>query len=153
MRVILNHVRINYEIFGRGPAVLFITDHQHDSQLWNPMAGPLITSGFKVLLVEVDNRNNIKEAAKAIITLLNSLGIGRAALCGLEQGSLLQQLRDDYPQRIALTFEASHPDQLSAKTPVHLDNIETVNQHLLDYLNSHAHRAKKAATSSLATAA
>jgi len=155
MQITLNHIRINYDVFGRGPAVLFVSDQPHDAQLWNSLAGPLIAANYRVVLAEVDS-NTCKEAAStAIIRLLNSLGIGRAALCGVERNELMNRLLQDYPQRIACTYEATGPGQtdshdLSATDP---GKIETTNRQLLEMLNGFVPRKVKRSGSQMASAA
>ena len=155
MQITLNHVRINYDVYGRGPAVLFVSDRPHDAQLWSSLAGPLIAASYRVVLVEVCSSAGKEAACTAIIRLLNSLGIGRAALCGVERSELMTLLLQDYPQRIVCTYEAAGSGGVDDLDAHHAEpaQVEAANRQLLETLNDFVPRKLKPAGAQLASAA
>ena len=116
MQVKINGVQIGYDDFGQGPVVLFLHDHLLNRHMWKQQVDPLVTAGFRVILIDlrgcgesspVDQPVLIKTHSADIIGLLNYLGIGRVAVCGLSVGnSVLYDLKDNYPQRVVGTYLA-----------------------------------------------
>lgn len=111
MRATINGVQIGYDDFGQGPTVLFVHDYPLNRKMWLPQVEPLVSAGFRVLLVDLrgfgeseleSDRVGIHTFSADIIGLLNYLGIGRAVVCGLSLGGyVLFDLMENYPQRIA----------------------------------------------------
>lgn len=116
MQVKINGVQIGYDDFGQGPVVLFLHDHLLNRQMWKQQVDPLVTAGFRVILIDlrgcgesspVDKPVFVKTHSADIVSLLNYLGIGRVAVCGLSVGnSVLYDLKDNYPQRVVGTYLA-----------------------------------------------
>lgn len=159
MQIRFNNVEINYDDFGQGPVVLFIADQQQDSQMWNLHVGPLIAANYRVILLEIKSRCSAEVGSGAVIGLLNYLGIGRAAVCGQQQGPLLMQLLQDHSQRIACSYEPAgqaddDADSLTGETDLPaLESNGNINRELLNFLNCYDPRRKVRLSSSMATAA
>ncbi len=111
MRATINGVKIGYDDFGSGPAVLFVHDYPLNRQMWQQQVEPLVSNGFRVVLTDLRGYGdselntdpvNIQTYSDDLIGLLDYLGIGRAAACGLALGGyVLFDLMERYPQRIA----------------------------------------------------
>jgi hypothetical protein len=101
MKISFDNIRINYDDFGQGPVVIFVPESHYNSQIWNSHVGPLIAAGYRVILLEFIDAPDATDCGSAVIKLLNYLGIGRAAICGMHQDNLMLQLLSNYPQRIA----------------------------------------------------
>lgn len=111
MHARINGVRIGYDDFGQGPVVLFVHDYLMNRRMWRPQVEPLVAAGFRVLLIDLRGfgESELGEApvemqtySADIVGLLDYLGIGRAAVCGLSfGGTVLFELLENYPQRIA----------------------------------------------------
>ena len=111
MRTTINGVQLGYDDFGQGPSVLFVHDYPLNRNMWRPQVEPLVSAGFRVVLVDLrgfgesglaPERVDIATYSSDIIGLLNYLGIGRAVVCGLSLGGyVLFDLMEKYPQRIA----------------------------------------------------
>ena len=116
MQVKINGVQIGYDDFGQGPVVLFLHDYLLDRQMWKHQVEPLVAAGFRVILTDlrgcgesdpIDKPVLVKTHSADIIGLLNYLGIGRVAVCGLSVGnSVLYDLKENYPQRVVGTYLA-----------------------------------------------
>ncbi len=110
MQARINGVKIGYDDYGQGPAVLFIHDCLLNRQMWQPQVESLVAAGFRVLLIDLRGSGETKLAGTAVaigtysadvIGLLDYLGIGRVALCGLSSGGyVVFDLLEHYPQRI-----------------------------------------------------
>ena len=107
----INGVQIGYDDFGQGPAVVFIHDYPLNRQMWRAQVEPLVAAGFRVVLTDLRGFGEselgtgtveIQTYSADIIGLLDYLGIGRAAVCGLSFGGyVLFDLMENYPGRIA----------------------------------------------------
>lgn len=107
----INGVRIGFDDFGQGPAVLFIHDFPLNRKMWQQQVEPLVNSGFRVILTDLrgfgetevtDDPVGIETYSSDVIGLLNFLGIGRAVVCGLSLGGyVLFDLMERNPHRIA----------------------------------------------------
>ena len=116
MRASINGTQIGYDDFGQGPVVLFIHDYLLNRQMWKDQVKPLVAAGFRVILTDLRGCGESTSAEKPvlvkthsadIIGLLNYLGIGRVAVCGLSCGnSVLYDLTEKYPQRVIGTYIA-----------------------------------------------
>lgn len=101
MKFTCDKIKMNYDDFGQGPVVIFAPEEHWNSQIWNAHVGPLITAGYRVILLEFLEETSMDACCQAVIKLLNYLGIGRAAVCGMQDDKLLLKLITDFPQRIA----------------------------------------------------
>ena len=159
MQIKFNDVQINYDDFGQGPVVLFIADQQQDSQIWNLHVGPLIAANYRVILLEIKSKCSAEIGSGAVIGLLNYLGIGRAAVCGQQQGPLLMQLVQDHSQRIACSYEPARqadngPGPLAGERNLpEQESNGNINRELLNFLNCYDPRRKVPVSSPIATAA
>lgn len=120
MQAKINGVQLGYDDYGQGPAVLFIHDYPLPRQMWQQQVEPLVAAGFRVILPDLrgfgeselgSDPVDIQSYSGDIIGLLDYLGIGRAAVCGLSLGGyILFDLMERYPQRIAgACLAASRP--------------------------------------------
>ena len=110
MQATINGVKIGYDDFGQGPAVLFVHDYPLNRQMWQQQVEPVVAAGFRVILTDLrgfgESELNtdpveIGTWSADIVGLLDYLGIGRAAVCGLSLGGyVLFDLMENYPQRI-----------------------------------------------------
>lgn len=106
-----NGAQIGYDDFGQGPAVLFIQDDPSDRQIWTEQIDPVVAAGFRVILAELHGEGECID----LINLLDSLGVGRAAVCSHTcRGSVLNDLLVHFPQRIAGFYSGA--DQSSQNT-------------------------------------
>lgn len=111
MHARINGVRVGYDDFGQGPVILFVHDYLMDRRMWRPQVEPLVAADFRVLLIDLrgfgeselgEEPLEMQSYSADIIGLLDYLGIGRAAVCGLSfGGAVLFELMENYPQRIA----------------------------------------------------
>lgn len=148
MQVKINGVRIGYDDFGQGPVVLFLHDYLLDRKMWKHQVEPLVEAGFRVILTDmrgcgesapVDKPVLVKTHSSDIIGLLNYLGIGRVAVCGLSVGnSVLYDLKDNYPQRVVGTYLAISSTVQSLRSKA-----------LVSALRAHGHRQDNPETSKL----
>jgi len=111
MRAQINDNDIHYDDYGHGPAVLFLHDFPLNRKMWKPQIDAVTAAGFRVIAPDLrgfgsstlkNDTCEIGTYSDDIIALLNSLGIGRAAVCGLSMGGyVLFDLIERYPERIA----------------------------------------------------
>lgn len=113
MKVKINGTQIGYDDFGQGPVVLFLQNDNAERQVWDQQVEPLVEAGFRVILADLRDSTETEEAptirahSADMIGLLNYLGIGRAAICGLSTGdSVICDLIENHPQRIAGAYLA-----------------------------------------------
>lgn len=103
-----NGSQINYRDFGQGPVVVFIHEEQTDQQIWTEQIEPVVAAGFRVILADLQK----SAASLDLINLLDSLGIGRAAVCSLRySGSALNDLLVHFPHRLAGAYIAASPEE------------------------------------------
>ena len=111
MKAKINGIQIGYDDFGKGPAVLFIHGYPLNRLMWRKQVKPLVDDGFRVILTDlrgfgesdVDSGvTDLTTYSDDLVGLLNYLGIGRAAVCGISMGGyVLFDLLERYPQRVA----------------------------------------------------
>ncbi len=111
MQAKINGVRIGYDDFGKGPAVLFIHGYPLNRKMWRRQVEPLVADGFRVILTDLRGfgESQVDGAVADLATygddlvgLLNYLGIGRAAVCGISMGGyVLFDLLERYAHRVA----------------------------------------------------
>lgn len=116
MRFKIGETELVYDDYGQGPVVLFIHDEQSDRQIWTQQIEPVVAAGFRVILADLrpveqcsrNNESSIRRQSSDLVSLLDYLGIGRAAVCGLAfGGSVLHDLLENFPQRIAGAYLAT----------------------------------------------
>lgn len=106
--------RLTYQDFGKGPAIVLLHDFLLTPSSWQQQLDPLLRAGFRVILpnlVSCPANGRLHGYSTEIIGMLNRLGIGRAAICGMGMGgSILFDLLERSPQRIAgACFVATRP--------------------------------------------
>ena len=96
---------LKYQEFGNGPAVVLLHDTLLTPESWDYQIRPLLQEGFRVIvpnLSGIAGQGSVSAYSAAAITLLNRLGIGRFALCGLGMGgSIALDMLERYRQRIS----------------------------------------------------
>jgi 3-oxoadipate enol-lactonase len=89
---------------GRGPAVVLLHDSLLAPDSWDGTVAVLLDSGFRVIvpdLASLAGVESIDDFSRATVDLLDRLGIGRAAFCGLGLGgTILLSLLEAYRDRI-----------------------------------------------------
>ena len=100
--------RSNHLLFqesGKGPAVVLLHDNLMTPDSWGRQIPDLLKSEFRVVVPDfskINGDNDLGSISHSIIALLDKLGIGRAAICGLGMGgSILLSLLEHYQHRIA----------------------------------------------------
>lgn len=95
---------LEYQDYGHGPAVVLIHDAILTGESWHKQVEPLITAGFRVIIPELNGlvgKVSLGAYSSAIITLLNRLGLGRFAVCGMGMGgSIIQAMLASCGSRI-----------------------------------------------------
>ena len=72
MKITFDNTRINYDDFGQGPVVVFAPQGHYNSQIWNAHVGPLITAGYRVILLEFIDAPSTDACSQAVIKMLNN---------------------------------------------------------------------------------
>ncbi len=83
---------LKFNEFGNGPAVVLLHDTLLTPESWNCQVQPLLQEGFRVIvptLTGLSGEGSVTAYSAAVITLLNRLGVGRFALCGLGMGGAI----------------------------------------------------------------
>ncbi len=95
---------LGYQDLGHGPAVVLIHDTILTGESWHKQVAPLMASGFRVIIPELKGlygNPSLDAYSASIINLLNRLGIGRFAVCGVGMGgAILQAMLVSYRSRI-----------------------------------------------------
>ncbi len=97
--------RLKYRDIGKGPAVVLLHDSLLTPDCWQKQVPALLDAGFRLIMPDLSScRSNgkLSDYSMEIITLLNRLGLGRVAVCGMGMGgSILFDLLERYQSRIA----------------------------------------------------
>ncbi|MFO7576493.1 MAG: alpha/beta hydrolase [Pelovirga sp.] len=106
--------KLLYRDVGRGPTVVLLHDFPLTPELWDQQAQALQDAGFRVILPDLSTlqtAGSIPHYARRVIALLNRLGLGRVAVCGMGMGgAILFDLLERHAQRIAgACFIATRP--------------------------------------------
>lgn len=106
----------SFRDIGQGPAVVLLHDVSLTSDIWNKQLEPLQKAGFRLILPDFSRcqeHTSIAEYSRNIIQLLNRLGLGRVAVCGMGMGgTILFDLLEQAPQRIVgACFISTRPVQ------------------------------------------
>ncbi|PLX99161.1 MAG: hypothetical protein C0622_10845 [Desulfuromonas sp.] len=95
---------LKFQDSGRGPAVVLLHDALLNADSWKEQAAELVEAGFRVIVPELSGlpgSGNLADYRAAIIAMLNRLGVGRFAVCGMGMGgSVLLALLERYQERI-----------------------------------------------------
>jgi pimeloyl-ACP methyl ester carboxylesterase len=106
---------LTFEDQGRGPSVVLLHDSFLGADCWHAQIPPLIQAGFRVIRPDFsrdeETSGDIGRFSDKIISLLNYLGIGRAAVCGMGMGgTILFDLLERYSARVVgACFIATRP--------------------------------------------
>jgi pimeloyl-ACP methyl ester carboxylesterase len=105
-----NGQELFYEFHGDGPPLVLVMGIGHDSSLWTLQQVPVLSTRFRVLLLDnrdagrssrADHPYTIADMADDVAGLLDALDIQRTHLLGLSMGSM-----------IGMEFALRHPDRL-----------------------------------------
>ncbi|MFI9380437.1 alpha/beta fold hydrolase [Kutzneria sp. NPDC052558] len=97
-----------YDVAGVGPAVVLLHSSVGDRRMWDPQWGLLVDAGYRV--VRCDFRGHGQSpapaepfnAAEDVRTLLDSLGVGKAAIVGASYGGrVAQEIAARWPERVS----------------------------------------------------
>jgi pimeloyl-ACP methyl ester carboxylesterase len=100
-----NISQLNYQDSGSGPAVVLLHDALMTPDSWRQQVPALLDAEFRVIIPDLSSLNGCEDLTSfscAIIALLDKLGIGRFAVCGIGMGgSISFALLEQYRHRIA----------------------------------------------------
>lgn len=109
MQSFVNGLKLGYEDFGSGPAVVLIHGFPLRRKMWQPQIEPLVDAGFRVILPDLRGFGESQSTGSAtmddyaddVVALLDFLGIDEAVIGGMSMGGyVLFNLLDRYPQRL-----------------------------------------------------
>ena len=149
--VMVTGVKLAYEDAGSGDCVVLIHGHPFDRTLWEPQVAAL-RGDFRVVVPDLRGFGHspvaqhlvtMRELAVDVEELLETLGIGRAAVVGLSMGGLVtMELAASQPERywaiglVATTMEPPTPAERAARRE-RADAVERDGmQVLLDYMHA-----------------
>lgn len=100
-----NISQLDYQDSGSGPAVVLLHDALMMPDSWNQQVPALLDAGFRIITPDFSSLHGCEDLtsfSRAIIALLDKLGIGRFAVCGAGMGgSIIFALLEQYRHRIA----------------------------------------------------
>ena len=108
MQSIINGLKLGYEDFGSGPAVMLIHGFPLQRQMWRPQVEPLVDAGYRVILPDLRGfgasesgaGTSMDRYADDLIALLDFLGIDQAVIGGMSMGGyVLFNMLERSPQR------------------------------------------------------
>lgn len=95
---------LNYQEYGKGPTVVLLHDVLMGPDNFSALIADLANADFRVVVPDFSKQSvadDLNGISRAVIALIDRLGIGRAAFCGVGMGgSLLLALLESYQQRI-----------------------------------------------------
>ena len=94
--------RIHYQDIGKGPAIVFLHDSLLTPECWQRQASPLAKAGYRLILPDLSHScgHGVVAYSNQVINLLNRLGLGRVAICGMGLGgAILFDLLERFPTR------------------------------------------------------
>ena len=108
----INGVNLNYELAGKGPAVIFLHGGNGNARDWANQV-PVLSTKYKVIAMDIrghgksegpksEEEYSIPIIAEDVLELLNLLGIKKCCLAGHSFGGF-----------VALQFAVTHQDRLS----------------------------------------
>lgn len=93
-----------YEDYGKGPAVVLLHDKLLNPESWKAQVEIMLTAGFRVVIPDFSQFGgveNIESFGRSVIELLDRLGVGRAAFCGVGMGgTVLLSILERYQHRV-----------------------------------------------------
>jgi 3-oxoadipate enol-lactonase len=102
---------LHYQDVGAGQPILLIHGFTNYGLSWAPQLAALVHSGYRVILPDLHGHGasspatalcNVSELAADMVGLLDHLGAGPVALCGLSLGGMVAlQMALDQPDRVA----------------------------------------------------
>ncbi|MFZ5814627.1 MAG: alpha/beta fold hydrolase [Bacillota bacterium] len=101
-----------YEVQGEGPALLLLHGHTLDHRMWWEHVGPL-AARYRVITPDLDKHGRSGPSpdgtplCQTLAALLDHLGVGSAAVCGLSAGGAA-----------AISFALNRPERCAALIPV-----------------------------------
>jgi pimeloyl-ACP methyl ester carboxylesterase len=103
MKAKIEHVEIDYQEAGCGPAVMVLHDYPSGRDLLATHFKPLVEAGYRVIVTGLGRGKEAPGArTRDVVALLNYLGIGRAAVIGISRGGyVLLDLMERHPERVA----------------------------------------------------
>ena len=108
---------LNYEDFGRGPAVVILHDFPSNREMRQAHFGLLSEVGCRVVITNPGGlgRNwtgvDAEECSRRVVALLNYLGVGRALVVGISAaGYALLDLMQRFPARVAAASFVVSPE-------------------------------------------
>jgi len=103
-----SNAELHYEDFGRGPAVVVLHDQASNQELRQTHFDGLAASGCRVIIINPDGLGQGRRTLPAaegtvlVLSLLNTLGIGRAVFIGIGRGGYTTlDLLENYSRRVA----------------------------------------------------
>jgi len=100
-----NISQLDYRDSGSGPAVVLLHDALMTPDSWDKQVPALLDAEFRIVIPDLSGLKGCEDLASfscAIIALLDKLGIGRFAVCGVGMGgSISLALLEQYRHRIA----------------------------------------------------
>ena len=111
MHALINGIKMAYDDFGNGPAVVLIHDLPLCRKMWQHQVEPLANAGYRVIAPDLrgfgDSETGVKnlslqQNSDDIVGLLRYLGLGRSVLIGLGAGNhVIDDIQQRYPGRVA----------------------------------------------------
>ena len=109
-------IKLHYEVAGDGPPVLLVHGFTNYGMVWATQAAALVHSGYRVLMPDLAGHGlsgvaaevtTVADLARDMVVLLDELGIGRVAICGLSLGGMVaQQMAVDHAGRVSAMLVA-----------------------------------------------
>ena len=108
MQTVINGLKLGYEDFGSGPAVVLIHGFPLGRQMWRPQVEPLVDAGYRVILPdlrgfgtsEAGSGASMSDYADDLIALLDFIGVDKAVIGGMSKGGyVLFNMLERYPER------------------------------------------------------
>lgn len=102
------NAELHYEDFGKGPAVVVLHDQASNQELRQTHFDGLAASGCRVIIINPDGLGQGRrtlgaaEGTALVLSLLNTLGIGRAVFIGIGRGGYTTlDLLENFSRRVA----------------------------------------------------
>lgn len=119
MHAKINGIKLAYDDFGRGPAIVLIHDLPLCRKMWQPQIEPLIDAGYRVIVPDLRGFGESESGCKAfslklcsedIISLLHYLGLGRAVMAGTGLANqIILEIQEQHAHRLAAAILLAPP--------------------------------------------
>lgn len=112
---------LEFDAFGRGPAIVLIHGHPFDRSMWAPQRAALVAAGYRVILPDLRGYGatpatpgivRMDELADDIVALLDRLEVASVAAIGLSMGGLVAMelaIRTDRLWALGLVATTAQP--------------------------------------------